>query len=90
MGTFAETAIVDTVHLLTKENNLPFSVSVCCKKKEVCRFCFPFAANKQKMRFYVCSVFRIHIYIQKKELRENIFVCLIKENRLGFGFLVPN
>jgi hypothetical protein len=50
MGTFAETAIVD-YHLSfagTKENELPFSVSVCSKQTEVCHFRFPFAENKQK------------------------------------------
>jgi hypothetical protein len=32
--------------LLTKENKLPFSVSVHSKQTEVCSFRFPFAANK--------------------------------------------
>jgi hypothetical protein len=44
---------------LTIENKLPFSVSVCSKQTEVCRFRFPFAANKRKLPFSVSSVFRL-------------------------------
>jgi hypothetical protein len=41
MGTFVETAIVDTIcRLPTKENKLTFSVSVCSKQMEVSRFRF--------------------------------------------------
>jgi hypothetical protein len=56
MGTFAETAIIDFYRLPTKENKLPFSISVCRKQMEVCRFRFSFAANKQKLLFSVSSV----------------------------------
>jgi hypothetical protein len=39
MGTFAETAKLFTVDRLpTKENKLPFSVSVCSKQTEVAVF----------------------------------------------------
>jgi hypothetical protein len=56
MGTFAETTIDDTVYRLpTKENKLPFSVSICNKQTKVCRFRFSFAANKQKLPFSVCT-----------------------------------
>jgi hypothetical protein len=51
MGIFAETANVDyRLSLLTKENNLPFSV--CGKQTEVCRL----QKNKQK---FAVSVFRL-------------------------------
>jgi hypothetical protein len=33
-------------HLPTKENKRSFSVFICSKEMEVCRFCFPFAAIK--------------------------------------------
>jgi hypothetical protein len=49
MSTFAEKAIVDyRYRLLTKENKLPFSVSVsvCGKHAEICRFRFPLAQTK--------------------------------------------
>jgi hypothetical protein len=46
----------------TKENKLPFSVSVCNKQTEVSSFCFLFAAKKQKLPFSVSSVLRICIY----------------------------
>jgi hypothetical protein len=40
MGTFAEKQSSTTAyHLLTKENKLPFSVSLCGKQTVVCRFC---------------------------------------------------
>jgi hypothetical protein len=56
MGMFAETATVDTIYnLLIKENKLPFSVSICRKQTEVCRFHFLFAANKRKLPFSVSS-----------------------------------
>ncbi len=59
MGTFAETAIVDYRYFLpTKENKLPFSVSVCSKQTEVCRFCFPFTANKRQSPFSISFVSR--------------------------------
>jgi hypothetical protein len=44
----------------TQENKLSFSVSVCSKHMEVCRFrFFPFAANKRKLPFSASSVFRL-------------------------------
>jgi hypothetical protein len=89
MGTFAETAIVDTVHLPTKENNLPFSVSACSKKRKFAVSVFHLQQTNRNCDF-TSVPFSIYKYIQKKELTENIFVCLIKENRLGFCFLVPN
>jgi hypothetical protein len=53
MGTFAETAIVKYRLLFAaKEDKLLFSVSVCSEQMEVCRFCFSFAANKQKWPFF--------------------------------------
>jgi hypothetical protein len=63
MGTFAETAIVNTVYRLLAGNKLPFSVSVCSKQMEVSRFCFPFAANKQKLPFSISSIFCIFLYV---------------------------
>jgi hypothetical protein len=43
MGTFAETAIVDYRLSFAdqKTNKLPFTVSICSKQTEVCRFHFP-------------------------------------------------
>jgi hypothetical protein len=43
--------------LLTKENKILFSISVCGKQKEVCCFCFLFVANKQKLPFSISSTF---------------------------------
>jgi hypothetical protein len=43
--------------LSTKENKLPFSVSIFRKEMEVYHFRFPFAANKWKLPFSVSSVF---------------------------------
>jgi hypothetical protein len=54
IGTFVETANVDTVYRLpTKENKLPLSPSVCRKQMEVCRFPSAFATNKQKLPFSI-------------------------------------
>jgi hypothetical protein len=54
MGTFDETQIVDyRSSLQTKENKLPFSVSACGKRTEVCCFRFLFAENKWKSPFSV-------------------------------------
>jgi hypothetical protein len=75
MGVFVDPAAnIDTVYRLpTKENKLPCSISVYSKQKEVCHFHFLFAANKQKLLFYVrlytymrktaASVYLLHIYI---------------------------
>ncbi len=38
--------------LPTKENKLPFSVSVCNKQSQVCYSHFLFAANKRKLLFF--------------------------------------
>ncbi len=43
--------------LPTEENKRLFSVFVCSKEIEVCHCCFPFAENKQKLPFFVSSVF---------------------------------
>jgi hypothetical protein len=52
MSTFAERAIVDyRYRLLTKENKLPFSVSVGSKQTEICRFHFPLAQTKGNASF---------------------------------------
>jgi hypothetical protein len=47
MGTFTEKANIH-YHLLFAHqgNKLPYSISVCSKQTELCRFHFPFAANK--------------------------------------------
>jgi hypothetical protein len=66
MGTFAETAIVDLVYRLpTKKNKLPFSISVCSKQTEVCRFRFLYiythickyisTENGKKWQLSVCN-----------------------------------
>jgi hypothetical protein len=58
MGTFAETAIVDyCLSSADQGKALLFSISVCSKQTKVCRFCLPFAANKQRYPFSVISVF---------------------------------
>jgi hypothetical protein len=42
MGTFAEIATVnDHFSFAYQGNNLPFSVSICSKRIEVCHFHFP-------------------------------------------------
>jgi hypothetical protein len=38
MGTFAEAEIIDYVSFADLGNKFPFSVSVCSKQTEVCRF----------------------------------------------------
>jgi hypothetical protein len=54
MGTFVKTAIVNYRLSFAA---FPFSVSVCSKQTEVCRFRFPFAANKRKSPVSVSYVF---------------------------------
>ncbi len=49
--------------LPNKENKLSLSIFVCSKQIEVCRFGFPFAANKLKVLFSISSLFCIYIYI---------------------------
>jgi hypothetical protein len=58
MGMFAETANYRLSYPI-KKNKLPFPDSVSSKQMEVCRFRFPFAANKRKLPFSVSSVFRL-------------------------------
>jgi hypothetical protein len=43
-------------HLPTVENKILISVSISSKQTEVSCFHCPFAANKQKLLFYICSV----------------------------------
>jgi hypothetical protein len=66
MGMFAETAIVDyrslfgdNVFCLQQTNEVPPLFSVCSKQTEICCFCFPSAAKKQKLPFSVSTVFCI-------------------------------
>ncbi len=60
-----ETAIVDyLLFLANKANKLLFSVSVCSKQTEVYHFCFPIAANKQKLPFSASSALPIYIYTE--------------------------
>jgi hypothetical protein len=55
MGTFAETSSSIFVYCLpTKENKLPFSVSVFRKQMEICHLLFLFAASKTDV-----AVFRL-------------------------------
>jgi hypothetical protein len=50
--------------LATKGNkSLPFSVSICSKQTEVCRFRPLFLANNRNLPFSIISVFRIYKYI---------------------------
>jgi hypothetical protein len=64
MGTYTETAKLITVYRLpTKKNKLPFSVSVCFKQMEVCRFRL-FAANKRKLPLSVFHFQKYRNYIQ--------------------------
>jgi hypothetical protein len=50
---------ITVYRLPTKENKLSFSVSVCSKQKEACRFHFPFAENKREVDVSINSVFRL-------------------------------
>jgi hypothetical protein len=68
--------------LQTKENKLPFSLSVCSKQTEVCRFHFPFAANIRKLSFsiytyiYDAVQYKYCMYIRKTELYIYIqYIC---------------
>jgi hypothetical protein len=54
-GHISETEIVD--YRLSKENKLPFSVSIFSKQMEASHFCFLFAANKWKLPFPFSFVF---------------------------------
>ncbi len=64
------------VRLLTKENKLLFSVYVRNEQIEDCRFRFPFAANKQKLPFFISSIFRIYIHTVHTE-KETICTILV-------------
>jgi hypothetical protein len=59
--------------IIVNRSNFRFSLSVCRKQTEVCRFRFPFATNKRKLPFSVSSVFRIYIYIQYILKRQHIY-----------------
>jgi hypothetical protein len=69
MSTFAQKMSVTVYRLLTKETKLPFAEN----ERKFAVF-FPFSANKPKMPFSVSSVFRIFMYILK---RQHINVALI-------------
>ncbi len=64
MGTLAETAIIYYRWSFANQGKKPqFSVSVCSKQTEVCRFRFPFAAkSKWEFLFSASSVFRMCVY----------------------------
>jgi hypothetical protein len=49
--------------LLTKENKLPSSVTVCSKQTEVGRFHLPFATNKWKLPFSISAGCSVCIYM---------------------------
>jgi hypothetical protein len=54
MGTFAETAIVDKRSSMANQGEqTSVEIYVCGEKTEVCLFRFLFAANKQKLPFFV-------------------------------------
>jgi hypothetical protein len=56
MGTLAGTVIIDyRLSFADQGKQTTNPVSICIKQTEVYRFCFPFAANKQK---FTVSVFR--------------------------------
>jgi hypothetical protein len=60
MGTFTETVIVDKVPIIVvEEHKRPFSVSLCSKQTEVCRYHLPFAENTWKLSFSISFVFRL-------------------------------
>jgi hypothetical protein len=60
MDTFAEKAIVDyRLSFADQGKKLPSFVSVYSKQMEVCRFFFPFPANKRKLPFFVSSICRL-------------------------------
>jgi hypothetical protein len=57
MGKFAETAIVDYRLSFVDQGKQTSLFRFCLhKQREVCSFCFPFAANKRKL---LCSICRI-------------------------------
>ncbi len=47
----------------SKDNKLPFSISVCSKQTGVCCFRFLFAANKWKLPFSISSDFRVFVCV---------------------------
>jgi hypothetical protein len=53
MGKFTETVPLGSVYRLpTKENKLPFSISVCSKQTEVGRFRFRLQETNGSCRFF--------------------------------------
>jgi hypothetical protein len=50
---------ITVYHLPIKEKKLPFSG--CRRQMEVCHFCFPFAANKWKLPFWLVPFPYIYI-----------------------------
>ncbi len=96
---FAETAIVDyRLSFADQGKQTSVSISVCSKRREVCHFHFPFAANKWKLPFSMSSICRIYrvisiyiYYLYKKHNYINI-CCYFKrkiENRSPGNFLYP-
>ncbi len=81
-----------TVYLLpTKENKLAFSVSVCCKQTEVCRFPY------MNTYTFTCTYIYIYIYTavssEKPEPRRFSLICfnvcsLYKNGSLSFVCLL--
>jgi hypothetical protein len=75
MGTFAGQQLLIIIYRLpTKENKLPFSVSVCNKQTEVCRFCILLAANKRNYLYIIDGQVRL-IRLQMNKFR----LCLRKQ-----------
>jgi hypothetical protein len=73
VGTFAETSVVDyrssfayqgkqnsvfDVRLQQTHSSLPLPFSVYSKQTVVCRYCFPFAANKRRLTFSFSSALK--------------------------------
>jgi hypothetical protein len=59
MDRFDETEIVDTVNCLPiKENKISFSVSLCNKQTEVCRFHFPLVSKETDFTIFFFSAIR--------------------------------
>ncbi len=83
MGTFAETAIVDYSLLFADQGEqTSFSVFVRSRQKEVCRFRFPFVANKRNVPFSVSSI-SVYIYIEIyiRNIYVYIYVAISKGKR---------
>jgi hypothetical protein len=63
MGTFADKANFDYRLSFADQRKQRFRFSVCRNQTEVCRFRFPFAANKWKLFFSVSFVFRFRLSV---------------------------